>query len=118
MQSIETQVLANLLSTSLVLGIFWFLAKKYFGNLEARITQSENDAKALRERAHELEHNYVDRFEGVNKKQEENKEQVLKRIDEINTDKINFRMKQVEKMATIENKVDNLIQAVNRNGKN
>jgi F0F1-type ATP synthase membrane subunit b/b' len=114
MQSVESQLIANLLSTGVMITIFWFLAKKYLGTLEARLNKSEDNAKKLEQKAYDLEHNYIDRFEGVNKKAEETKDYLSRKLDDLQTDKVNFRMKQIEKMATIENKVDNLRDQIER----
>lgn len=110
MTSIGEQVIANFLSYGVAITIFWFLAKKYFGNFEERIKKNDD-------RADEIEDNYIDRFDRVNKKLDDNKEYLSKKLDDLQRDKVDFRMKQVEKMATIENKVDNLTDEIRRNHK-
>ncbi len=111
--TLETVWLANALSTGLIVAILSYFLKRMFKQYDDRLAAAEKEAG-------EIKRNYLKRFQEVHETiSEENDktrehfdvriDDVRRKMDEVNRDKMEFRLKQVEKMATIENKVDNIV---------
>lgn len=109
---------ANIVTGGTVILVIGWLFNRFVKTNDDRINATDIKAEAARHKAHEIERNYIKRFEEVHEKIDETKQELkdhfTKEINEVIRDKSNYRIEQSRWMGTIEGKIDNLANEFKR----
>jgi hypothetical protein len=99
--------LANLVSAGVILAVLGFFLKRYVSSTDARI-------KAVEEEGGKIKSNYLSRFEKLDYKMETVRADLSDKIQEVNAEKMQYRLQQTETLAIIKTKVEQLTDQLPR----
>lgn len=111
--------IANFASSALVIGVFLWLGKRFIDKNEKRHEKHER-------KSGEIEHNYLTRFEKVNRNIQETRDEIRRskdeivhnlgtRIDKVNEEKHAYRIKQAEAMGEIKQSLRDITRELQNN---
>jgi hypothetical protein len=115
----SANLVSSLLSAASIIGFFAWLGKRLLDQMERRFVANEDKLNKALVKVAEIEKNYIHRFEEVNMALKESSFNIIERVtiklDDINREKYEHRVKMTESNARLEQKVEQLANFVREN---